>query len=158
MRAAGRAGDHPVVAVTWFEADAYCRAAGGALPTESQWEYAACGEGGRRFPWGDDERDATWYTEGKLGHLKGVSTRAVRDADPALASPFGLAHMAGNVWEWTADGYQREAGAPDPGPWKTLRGGSYANLPSYCGCAHREPALPERVSFSAGFRCAYPPQ
>lgn len=157
MRAAGRPGDHPVVAVTWFEAEAYCRAAGGGLPSESQWERAACGDGGRRFPWGDDERDAAWYAEGKLGHLKGVATRAVDDQDPSLASPFGLVHAAGNVWEWTADGYRRDSAAPAEGSWKTMRGGSYGNLPSYCGCTHREPALPKRVSFSAGFRCAYPP-
>jgi formylglycine-generating enzyme len=166
-RAAGRAGDHPVVAVTWYEADAYCRAAGGALPTEAQWDRAACGDGDRRYPWGDDE-DSTvrWYDGGKFGYLQNVNTAPVSEADPALASPFGLVHAAGNVWEWTADWYDRDAWAregdaedptgPAKGTWKALRGGSYMNLPSYCTCSHREPARPDRVAFTTGFRCAYP--
>ena len=166
-RAAGRSPDHPVVAVTFYEAEAYCRSRGGALPTEAQWERAACGEGGRRFPWGDREDvDAAWYAEGKFGHLGSVHTRPVTQADASLQSPSGALHMAGNVWEWTADWYHRDAyregpttdpTGPASGTWKTLRGGSYMNLASYCTCSHREPARPERVAYTTGFRCAYSP-
>ncbi len=155
LRAAGRAADHPVVAVTWFEADAYCRSAGGRLPTEDEWEVAACGSGGRRFPWGDEERERVrWYDEGKFGHIEAVQTARVTDAEPGSAGPNGLTHAAGNVWEWTGGAY----GPPDTDGtprWRTLRGGSYTNLPSYCTCAHREPAEPSRVTFTTGFRCAY---
>ena len=168
-RAAGRSSDHPVVAVTWYEADAYCRWRGGALPSEAQWERASCGEGspsGPRFAWGEGEDvEAVWYSGGKYGHITSVRTEPVQSGDPALRSPFGLAHATGNVWEWTADWYHRESygegGEVDPtgpteGTWKTMRGGSFMNLPSYCTCTHREPARPDRVALTVGFRCAYP--
>jgi formylglycine-generating enzyme required for sulfatase activity len=165
-RAAHRDGSHPVVAVTWWEADAYCRWKGGALPTEAQWEHAACDDAGGRYPWGDDENfDAAWYKEGKFAHLEGVVTEPANRQDATLASPFGLLHAAGNVWEWTADAYDAgwyaEAPPKDPvnqsvRPWHTLRGGSFMNLPSYCTCTHREPAGPDEVRLTVGFRCAYP--
>jgi formylglycine-generating enzyme required for sulfatase activity len=158
--------EHPVVAVTWFEADAYCRWKGGSLPTEAQWERAAC-KPGAHYAWGDEEDfDAAWFSDGKFGQIEHVATRAVTAEPAKLQSPFGLQHTAGNVWEWTADAYHAEyyAEAPttDPvntaaRPWRTLRGGSYMNLPSYCTCTHREPAGPDEVRLTTGFRCAYPP-
>lgn len=167
VRASGRVDTHPVVAVTWWEADAYCRWKGGALPTEAQWEHAACDDGGGRYPWGDSEDfAAAWYDEGAHGQIASVKTQPVATQDPALASPFGLQHAAGNVWEWTADAYDAryygEAPATDPvntaaRPWRTVRGGSYVNLPSYCSCTHREPIGPDEVRLTVGFRCAYPP-
>jgi iron(II)-dependent oxidoreductase len=164
LRAAGRAPDHPVVGVSWFEADAYCRAAGGALPTELQWERSCTGGSAQIYPWGDGEdRDARWYAEGKFGHIQDVKTAAAADQDPALRSREGLTHLSGNVWEWTADAYAptglaAEGGAPGgaASPWRVMRGGSYMNLPSYCTCSHREPARPDRVALTVGFRCAYP--
>jgi formylglycine-generating enzyme required for sulfatase activity len=167
IRASGRTGDHPVVAVTWYEADAYCRSKGGSLPTEAQWEHAACHDSGSRYPWGDSEEfEASWYKEGKWGQVEGVKTEPAAVQDPTLASPFGLLHAAGNVWEWTTDTYDADAysGGPAKDPvstsksrWHTLRGGSFMNLPSYCTCTHREPAGPAEVRLTAGFRCAYPP-
>ncbi len=166
-RAAGRPPSHPVVAVTWWEADAYCRWKGGALPTEAQWEHASCDDAGGRFPWGDGEDfAAVWFKEGKYAHIEAVITAPVGEQDAALASPLGLLHAAGNVWEWVADAYDAEwyaeAPAKDPvnaaeRPWRTLRGGSYSNLPSYCSCTHREPAGPDDVRLTVGFRCAYGP-
>jgi len=166
-RSAGRPDTHPVVAVTWFEADAYCRWAGGRLPTEAEWERAACGGQDQRYPWGDDA-DQPFRTNdiAKFGHLDSVRTAPVADQDTSLASPHGALHMAGNAWEWTADWYHRtgtaEANAADPtgpstGTWRVLRGGSFMNLPSYCTCTHREPAEPARVALTTGFRCAWSP-
>lgn len=165
LRRAGRATDHPVVAVTWFEADAYCRSRRGALPTEAQWEHAAAGDGGRRFPWGEEEQGGTWAGGEKFAVIQDMGTVPAARQDPARASPFGLLHMAGNVWEWTRDRYHREGAtgdATDPigpteGPWRTLRGGSFANLPSTCTTTHREPALPDRAALTTGFRCVYAP-
>jgi formylglycine-generating enzyme required for sulfatase activity len=166
MRAAGRSGEHPVVAVTWYEAQAYCRWRGGRLPTEAEWELAACGgQGADRYPWGPEEiKGPRWYGWGPGGHVGRVQTLPAAESDPATRAPAGLQHVVGNVWEWTADWY---AATPDPGPatdptgpatgrWKTLRGGSYMNLPSYCTCTHREPARPDLVAFTVGLRCAYP--
>ena len=164
-RQAGRYKTHPVVAVTWYEADAYCRWKGGSLPTEAQWERAACAGQDQRFPWGESEDiEAVWYSGGKYGHLQSVLTKPVHQSPPNQRTRDGLMHTVGNVWEWTQDWYHRtsyqEKESPDPvgpktGTWKTLRGGSFMNLPSYCSCTHREPAAPDRVAFTVGFRCAY---
>lgn len=165
-RASSRSEDHPVVAVTWYEAQAYCRWKGGRLPTEAEWERAACRGDGSRFPWGDSEpaEGVAWYRGGMTGHVSGVETLTAAQAGP-LRTDLGLVHTAGNVWEWTADTYAPGAygdgPATDPleqgpGPWRTLRGGSYANLPSYCTCTHREPARPDQVRLTVGFRCAWP--
>ncbi len=163
-RAAKRPGAHPVVAVSFWEAEAYCHAQGGELPTEAQWERAACGKG--RYPWGEgDNVDAAWFTQGKGQHLVGVNTRAVDDAQPGLLSPLGLAHMAGNVLEWTRDTYHAgyDAGAVKdpvataPSPWRAARGGSFLDLPSYATCTHREPVDPSEPRVTLGFRCVYAP-
>ena len=155
LRAAGRGPAHPVVAVSWYEAEAFCRSRGGRLPREDEWEVAACGVDGRRFPWGDEEaRPAVWYDDGKGGHVEAVETVAADQADARTAGPHGLVHSAGNVWEWTADAYHVD-GPAEAGPYRTLRGGSYMNLPSYATCAHREPARPARIALTTGFRCAY---
>ena len=164
-RQAGRYNSHPVVAVTWYEADAYCRWKGGSLPTEAQWERAACAGKNQRFPWGESEDvEAVWYSGGKYGHLQSVLTKPVHQSPPNQRTQDGLMHTVGNVWEWTQDWYHRESykekespnpKGPESGTWKTLRGGSFMNLPSYCSCTHREPASPERVAFTIGFRCVY---
>ena len=165
-RRAGREENHPVVAVTWYEADAYCRFKGGRLPTEAEWEQAACrSQEAGRFAWGDDEMvEAPWYSAGKYGHLQSVLTEVVNDAPDTQRTLDGLYHTTGNVWEWTADWYHanhyQNAASTNPtgpatGTWKTLRGGSFMNLPSYCTCTHREPARPTRVAYTTGFRCAY---
>ena len=165
-RRAGRGDEHPVVAVTWYEADAYCKWKGGRLPTEAEWEQAACrGQTEGRFAWGDDEMaEAPWYSAGKYGHLQSVLTKATTDAPDTQRTLDGLYHTTGNVWEWTNDWYHANhyqttestnPTGPSDGYWKTLRGGSFMNLPSYCTCTHREPARPTRVAYTTGFRCAY---
>jgi formylglycine-generating enzyme required for sulfatase activity len=163
MRAAGRRGDHPVVAVSWFEADAFCRWNGGRLPTETEWERAACFGSDGPYPWGSKVRPGVrWSLRSGEGPMMSVDTAVV--AEDVAPNKLGLRHMVGNVWEWTADWYHREGhasgGTQDPtgpqgGHWKTLRGGSFVNLPSYATCTHREPAAPDTSRLTAGFRCAY---
>ena len=163
VRQAGRPGTHPVVAVSWFEADAFCRWKGGQLPTEAQWERAACDGGDGPFPWGEEELDGVrWSTKTHTAGVLRVNTAPV--SDDATPSPTGLRHMIGNVWEWTADWYHREGYAsgldtdptgPEAGQWKSIRGGSFSNLPSYSTCTHREPAAPGDVRLTTGFRCVY---
>ncbi len=129
VRAAGRSPDHPVVGVNRFEAEAYCA---------SQSEP---------YPWGEGvEREVRWFAEGKYGRIESVATAPV-ESGAENASPFGLVHGAGNVWEWTAD---------TVGGSGSLRGGSFMNLPSYCTCRHEERARVEEARLTAGFRCAWP--
>ena len=150
--------------MSFYEAEAYCSWVGGHLPTEAQWERAACPKEGR-FPWGESEDvEAAWYSGGKYGHLQSILTKATNQSPPNQRTEAGLLHTVGNVWEWTADWYHKDSykgnRTSDPtgvenGTWKTMRGGSFMNLPSYCTCTHREPARPTRVAYTTGFRCAY---
>jgi formylglycine-generating enzyme required for sulfatase activity len=162
-RASGRSADHPVVAVSWYEAEAFCACRGGALPTEAQWERAACGVEPR--PAAPAEGSGVrWFEEGKHGWLGEVHTHPVNNDAPK--NVFGLSDMVGNVWEWTRDSYRGDGygrlGNEDPvgteaSLWRSARGGSYMNLPSYAGCSHREPMRPEEPRLTTGFRCVYTP-
>ena len=148
--------DDPVANVTWKEADGYCRWRGKRLPTEAEWERACRGDlESARYPWGDDEADAT------KAHYDSVKGPKAVCSYPK--NGFGLCDMAGNVWEWTADIYEKEyyshsptenpTGATDGRYW-VLRGGSWADVPKFLTCAQRSFSRPEERSPNIGFRCA----
>jgi formylglycine-generating enzyme required for sulfatase activity len=108
--------ERPAVFVSWTQADAYCRWAGGRLPSELLWEKAARGNDGRFWPWGEQPDDGRYQ-----GRAQARRQPVAVGSFPAGDSPYGVADLAGNVWELTADSWQGE------GSGHTIRGGSYLN-------------------------------
>jgi len=148
--------DHPVVGVSWNDANAYCLWRGGRLPTEAEWEKAARGTEAFLWPWGNFW-DAARLNSLESG-LKGTEAVGVRGAGLDL-NPYGLNDMAGNVWEWTADWWgdyvdpHRPPGS-DQGWGKVMRGGSWRKQGHEARTTFRGHADPGGYADDVGFRCA----
>ena len=134
-------GNHPVVQVSWDDAQAFCNWAGLALPVEEQWEKAARGADGRVWPWGNEPPAA----EHCNFNMNIKDTTPVGKYSPRGDSPYGCADMAGNVWEWTGSWYTE-------GSTRALRGGSWLNNDRITRAAFRLINNPDLRYFDVGFR------
>jgi formylglycine-generating enzyme required for sulfatase activity len=166
-------GSHPAQHIDWYGAQTFCawltEASGQAvrLPTEAEWEKAARGADGRRYPWGDAPPDASRCNYGNPR----ARTTVVGRYSPAGDSPYGCADMAGNVWEWTASLWGRDWRAAEYGypysatdgresleagvAWRrVVRGGSFADDEAIIRCAYRLGFSPYTHNIAIGFRVA----
>jgi eukaryotic-like serine/threonine-protein kinase len=170
---------HPINCVDWEMSEKYCREQGRRLPTEAEWEFAARGPDGRKYPWGDDDPSAGFMNAcGKecvaWGTKNGVDEKAMYDSDdgfpttapvgsfPKGASRYGVEDVVGNVWEWVADFYgpytkdeQNAPTGPAQGEERVIRGGSWnASYASWVRPTFRYKDTPTKRSYGIGFRCA----
>jgi len=165
--------DHPVVHISWYDAQAFAQWAGGRLPSEMEWEHAARGGlDDPRFPWGDteptDEAPLCNIWQGEFPTLNTLADGYYGTSPVGAFAPngFGIHDMAGNVWEWTADAFrvrsvsrvakQRNQHARDNSE-KVTKGGSFLCHKSYCyryRIAARSALTPDSGASNVGFRIA----
>jgi eukaryotic-like serine/threonine-protein kinase len=178
--------NHPINCVDWDQASQYCEALvpGARLPTEAEWEFAARGPDGRKYPWGDELPSAHHLNACGLecvawGKANNIPETAMYDADdgfvstapvgsfPQGKSRYGVADVAGNVWEWVADWYapypKKTEGEPAPldpkgppsGSGRVVRGGSWNGAdPAWVRPTFRFHDAPDQRAYGIGFRCA----
>jgi len=158
--------DHPVMDVSWFDANTFCQwnDPNGRLPTEAEWEKAARDTDGRTYPWGEgiDCSLANYFGKDNGNDSCVGDTTPVGSYESGV-SPYGAYDMAGNVWEWVADWYDGSYYAsspetnplgPENGDIKLLRGGSWFNFADALRSPNRVGNLPTGTYSSVGFRCA----
>ncbi len=161
---------HPVVEVSWADAQAFClwlgtklRAGGEKgvcrLPTEAEWEFAARGPEGREYPWGLEEPDAE-----HANYFGGVGGTTPVGSYPKGATPEGVNDLAGNVWEWCGDWlgpYEAESQADPTGPLqgetRVVRGGAFNDGSLVLRGASRADGVPQERYGSLGFRVVWSP-
>jgi formylglycine-generating enzyme required for sulfatase activity len=173
-------GKHPINCVDFEMAAKYCQEQGKRLPTEAEWEFAARGPDGRKYPWGDEtpglghmnacgKECVAWGKKAGIDDMKpmyeeddGYAATAPVGSFPKGASRYGLEDVVGNVWEWVSDFYapytkdeQTDPKGPDTGADKVIRGGAWnASYPAWVRPTFRYHDVPTKRSYGIGFRCA----
>lgn len=156
---------HPVNCVDWHQASAFCEWKGGHLPSEREWEKAARGQEGHKYPWGNrgfeavavavaNIRDEAYHREKPeqrgwtVGYDDGHFATAPVGSFPEGASPYGALDMIGNVYEWTSDPHESRG--------RVVRGGSWRTRSRESRASNRHHYAPELRRVYVGFRCAHP--
>ncbi len=171
--------NHPMNCLDWKSARAFCKTQNKRLPTEAEWEHAARGSDGRRYPWGDElpskERLNACGTEcERWSKGVGLGLRAMYDADdgypntapvgmfPLGRTVYGADDMTGNVWEWVQDVFADYGSAPEVEPRgppkgedRVIRGGAWnGSDPGFVRPTFRNHDAPQKRAYNIGFRCA----